>query len=95
MKANKSLSVNLVNENILTAADYVGLKSVRKTDKSGVFPYHMGVLPGAPLLDDAYVSMECELVHSFEYEGIDEFVLKVSHTYVEESVRTRRAALTF
>ena len=44
IKENRKLSINLVSEEMLKAADYVGLVSGISTDKSDVFKYHMGEL---------------------------------------------------
>lgn len=59
IKKNKTVSVNLVNGDMLVEADYVGLVSGNNTDKSDVFEYYYGTLKGAPLIKNSPVSMEC------------------------------------
>jgi len=85
-KENKTLSINLINEKILKAADYIGMVSGKKIDKSEVFKYHMGELLNTPLIDDSYLSMECEVVDIYEHGNYDNFILKVVNTYVEEEM---------
>lgn len=55
----KKLSVNVVDESWLSQADRMGTTSGNKTDKSGAFKRTMGE-NGAPLIDDAKVSIECK-----------------------------------
>lgn len=86
IKENKTVSINLVNEAMLVEADYVGIATGSKTDKSKVFAYHMGELKNAPLIDKAYLSMECEVVDVYDHGIYDNFILKVVNTYVEEDM---------
>ena len=86
IKENMTASVNLVNEDMIVEADYVGIASGKNTDKSNVFEYHTGELKNAPLIDKSYLSMECEVIDSFEHGNYDNFILKVVHTYVEEEM---------
>lgn len=38
----KKLSVNIIDEGFLAAADYTGTVSGAKTDKSAILPFHLG-----------------------------------------------------
>lgn len=84
IKENKTVSVNLVSEDMLVEADYVGLVSGKSVDKSQVFKYHMGELKNAPIIDKSPLSMECEVVDIYDTKDYDNFILKVVHTHVEE-----------
>lgn len=84
IKENKTVSVNLVNEDMLVEADYVGIVSGESVDKSQVFKYHMGELKNVPIIDKSPLSMECELVDIYDTKDYDNFILKVVHTHVEE-----------
>ena len=86
IRANKTVSINLVNEAMLVEADYVGLVSGSKVDKSGVFEYFTGALKGAPLIKKAPITMECEVVDIYETETHDNFILKPINTYADEAV---------
>ena len=79
------LSVNIVDEAMLSKADYVGCVSGGKTDKSEVFGCSIGQ-NGAPLIDEAKLSMECTVEDIYETKGFDNFILKIDHTYAEESI---------
>lgn len=79
------LSVNIVDEAMLPKADYVGCVSGGKTDKSEVFDYSIGQ-NRAPLIDEAKLSMECTVEDIYETKGFDNFILKIDHTYAEESI---------
>lgn len=81
----RKLSVNLVSREMLTRADYVGSVSGSAVDKSAVFDYHLGD-GGTPVIDDAPVTMECEVVDTYESEGFDNFICRIAHTYADESL---------
>jgi len=84
IKENKTLSINLVNEDMLVEADYVGIVSGELIDKSQVFEYHMGELKNVPIIDKSPLSMECEVIDIYDTKDYDNFILKVIHTHVEE-----------
>lgn len=86
IKENKTASVNLINKDMILKADYVGIASGHKVDKSDVFEYYHGTLEAAPLIKDSPISMECELVDNYETDDEDNFILKVVNTYVDENV---------
>ena len=84
-KASRALSINVVDEALLKKADYVGCVSGSKTDKSEVFPYHIGE-NGAPIMDDAPVAMACTVEDIYETPGFESFICKIAATYAEQSV---------
>ena len=83
IKETNKLSINLVNEEMLKKADYVGSISGNKQDKSDVFQYHLGD-NGMPIIDSSPVVMECTVVDNYETEQFDNFILKIDNTYVQE-----------
>lgn len=85
IRDTKVLSVNVVDEAMLRKADYVGCVSGSKTDKSEVFGYSIGQ-NSAPLVNEAKISMECTVEDIYETKGFDNFILKIDHTYAEESI---------
>ena len=78
--AHSHLMVSLVQ------AHYIN-KGIRgnKTDKSEAFAWTMGE-NGAPLIDDAKVSIECEVDGNYELEHFDHFVCRILATYADETV---------
>lgn len=77
------VSVNMVNEAMLEQADYVGRTSGAKVDKSDVFAYHRGD-GGTPVIDESPLVMECKVVDNYETETFDNFICKITNTYVDE-----------
>ena len=85
IRENKKLSVNVVDASWLKEADKMGTISGNKTDKSGFFSWTMGE-NGAPLIDEAKVSIECEVDGNYELENFDNFICKILATYADETV---------
>lgn len=85
IKLTGHLSVNIVDEALLPCADYVGITSGAKVDKSKVFAWHPGEA-GTPIIEDSPLIMECEAVENYETETFDNFICKISNTYIEEDM---------
>ncbi|MDQ0205192.1 flavin reductase family protein [Pectinatus haikarae] len=94
IKENKVLSVNIVNEKLLSEASYVGKVSGSKVDKSTVFAHSIGEL-GAPLVNASPLTMECSVVDVYDTEGFESFVLKIEHTYAEESILNEEGKIDY
>ena len=69
----------------LKEADRMGTISGSKVDKSEAFAWTMGE-NGAPLIDKAKVSIECEVDGNYEWEHFDQFMCKILATYADESI---------
>ena len=85
IRENKKLSVNVVDESWLKDADRMGTVSGNKADKSEAFAWTMGE-NGAPLIDEAKVSIECEVEDNYELKTFDQFICRVLATYADEAV---------
>lgn len=83
--ATKKLSVNLVNDKMLAAADYCGIVSGNKVDKSGVFEFTEG-RNGLPVIKDSDLVMECTMVDDYKIEPFDNIVCIVDNTYVNKDM---------
>ena len=83
VKQTGKVSVNMVNEAMLERADYVGCASGAKADKSDVFVYRRGEA-GTPVIDESPLVMECEVIDNYETETFDNFICKITNTYVDE-----------
>ncbi len=83
IKETKKLSINLVNENLLPQADYVGSVSGNKTDKSQVFSYEIGKA-GAPVISNSPLTLECSVVDIYETPNFESFICTIDNTYVDE-----------
>ncbi len=85
IRQNNRLSVNIVDENILPQADYVGINSGINVDKSDVFVYTLSE-NNTPLIDASPLTMDCLVVDNYETDNFDNFVCTIENTFVEESM---------
>ena len=83
IKASGKLSVNIVDEGMLSEADYVGSLSGAKADKSKVFEYELGEA-STPIVSKAPLTMECSVVDICNTPGFESFICTIDNTYVEE-----------
>lgn len=86
IKENKTLSINIPSEGMVIEADYVGLVSGAKADKSQVFESFYGELKGAPMIKNAPITMECEVVDILDMPNHDVFLVRPKNTYCDEEV---------
>lgn len=84
--ANRTFSVNIPSQKMVVEADYVGLVSGKKTDKSEVFEVFYGQLESAPMIAACPVCMECQLERVVDFETHDLFVGKIVETYADPEV---------
>ena len=94
IRENKKLSVNVVDASWLKAADRMGTISGSKADKSEAFAWTMGE-HGTPLIDDAKVSIECEVDGNYELEHFDHFVCRILATYADEGVLNEKGKIDY
>ena len=91
---SKALSVNVVDESWLAKADLMGTTSGHKEDKSEAFAYTAGG-NGAPLIDDAKVSIECEVDGNYELEKFDNFVCKIVAVHADEAILNDKGKIDY
>jgi flavin reductase (DIM6/NTAB) family NADH-FMN oxidoreductase RutF len=84
IKENQSFSVCLPSEEMIAAVDYCGIKSGKKTDKSGIFDLFYGELKTAPMIKVCPLNMECKLVETVEGGSNEIFIGQIIGTYTEE-----------
>jgi flavin reductase (DIM6/NTAB) family NADH-FMN oxidoreductase RutF len=88
IKENKTFSVCLPSEYMVTKTDYCGIVSGKKIDKSTIFDLFYGELRTAPMIRDCPLSVECTLVETVE-SGMNEiFIGEIAGTYTEERFLT-------
>lgn len=85
VKKNGKLSINIIDRNLLEKADYVGSVSAAKVDKSEVFEYSLGDA-GTPIINDAPLTLECEVTDSFEVDNFTNFICSISNTYCADDM---------
>ena len=94
IRENKKYSVNIVDESWLKKADRMGTISGSKVDKSDSFSWTMGE-NGAPLIDDAKVSIETKGTATMSWEHFDHFIAKILATYADESVLNEEGKIDY
>lgn len=94
IKEMGTLSVAVVDEAMLAKADYVGIVSGHRTDKSGVFAFAPGET-GAPVIEEAPVVMECRVDDVYETKGFESFICKIVAVHADESVLTAEGKIDY
>ena len=94
IKEHKSLSINIVDEAMLARADRAGCVSGNREDKSELFPWSVGE-NGAPILNEAPVSMACTVEDTYCTPGFESFICTIAATYADESVLTQDGKLNY
>lgn len=85
IKENKMFSVNIPPSTMAAAADYCGITSGRKHDKSQLFELFYGELgEGAPMIVECPMCFECRLVDIYEMPSNNLYVGEVVAAYSEE-----------
>ncbi|MDO5294212.1 MAG: flavin reductase family protein [bacterium] len=94
IKESNTLSINVVDENLLAAADQMGCISGNKEDKSEAFEYTIGE-KGTPMINDAKLTIECEVEANHETNGFDNFICTIAGTYAEESILNEAGKINY
>lgn len=82
IKESGKLSINLIDKELLPLADYCGMNSGSKVDKSKVFEY--SISNDTPLISNAPLTMETEVESIVEVGVFENMILKVKNTYTDE-----------
>lgn len=77
------LSVSLADEAMIPKLDLIGSVSGEKEDKSGVFSW-TAAENGAPVPDEAPLTLACTVVDNYETDSFDNFVCSIDATLVDE-----------
>ena len=85
IRENKKLSINIVDEGLLSRADRSGCVSGSKADKSALFDYVVDDA-GVPMISQAPVTMVCSVEDIYETKGFESFICTIDATYAEERV---------
>jgi len=91
IKDNKTFSVNIPSEDTMKAADYCGIVSGLKADKSGIFDVFYGKLKTAPMIAECPVNLECSLDKVVDNGSHEMFVGDIVSTFTEEKYLTAGA----
>ena len=72
----------------------MGTTSGNNTDKSEAFEWTAGEY-GAPLINDAKISIECEADGNYELEHFDSFICKILATYADEEILNEQGKINY
>lgn len=90
IEENRTFSVNIPSENLVTETDYCGLVSGKKKDKSAEcgFSVFYGRLKTAPLIEQCPVNLECSLVQKVELGTHVLCIGQIEEVHVDENCLT-------
>jgi flavin reductase (DIM6/NTAB) family NADH-FMN oxidoreductase RutF len=88
IKEHKVFSLNFPSVNLAAKADYCGLVSGEKIDKSNLFQVFYGKLPDAPMIKECPLNMECQLVAVVELPKNEVFIGQIVESYSEQKYLT-------
>ena len=94
IRKERKLSINIVDETMLSRADYAGMVSGTNEDKSKLFKYTIGE-EGMPIINDSPLTMECVVEDIYETESFDNFICKIANTYAKEDILDSNNKLDF
>jgi flavin reductase (DIM6/NTAB) family NADH-FMN oxidoreductase RutF len=84
----KTFSINYPKSDMIDVADYCGLVSGKKVDKSNLFELFYGHLKTAPMIKECSLSMECKLINTIELPTNYFFIGEIVMSYTEEKYLT-------
>ncbi|MEW6486693.1 MAG: flavin reductase family protein [Thermodesulfobacteriota bacterium] len=85
IQANRAFSLNIPSAALAARADYCGIVSGAKEDKSGVFTTEAGTVEGAPLIRECPLALECRLVQTLELPTHHLHVGEIVEVHAEET----------
>jgi flavin reductase (DIM6/NTAB) family NADH-FMN oxidoreductase RutF len=90
IRQNQSFSVNIPSREMVRETDYCGLISGAKTDKvkDCKFKVFYGKTPGAPLIEQCPINLECVVRHTLNMGSHTLVIGEVVETYVSEDCLT-------
>lgn len=88
IRENKTFSVNFPAVDLIEKADYCGLVSGKREDKSGLFEVYYGDLKTAPMIKECPLSLECKLYDIYEMPTSDLFIGEIESTFTEKQYLT-------
>ena len=85
IKEHETFSINIPSTNQVKEAEYCGLVSGKRTDKSRLFENFYGKLQTAPMIQECPINMECKLVKTIDFPRHEVFVGEIVETYCDET----------
>ena len=85
---NRAFSINIPGRSMVGVTDYCGLVSGRKVDKAMLFEVFYGALPGAPMITECPLNMECRLVDTVDLPSNHLFIGEIVGAYCGDEIMT-------
>ena len=82
VRENGTFSVNVPSCEIIKKADYCGIYSGRKKDKSRIFKTFYGELKTAPFIEECPINLECKALHFLDMKTHILIVGEIVETYI-------------
>lgn len=84
IREHKTFGVSIPDVGLLKAADYAGLVSGSKVDKSRLFEIFYGEVENAPMVTDCPLTMACRVVQTIELPTNEIFIGEIIESYCAE-----------
>ena len=88
IQETKTFSINFPSADMAEIADYCGIVSGKKVDKSNIFETFYGDLKTAPMIMESTLCMECKLFDIVELPTNHLFIGEIIACYTEEKYLT-------
>lgn len=89
IREHATFSVNIPPTRMVEVTDWIGMNSGASVDKSGVFESFYGVLGTAPMIRECPLNLECRLVKTVDFGGMNEiFIGEIAEVYADPDVLT-------
>lgn len=85
IEESQAFSINYPTAAMMEAADYCGIASGAKADKSDLFEVFYGGLKTAPMIAESPLCLECRLVERHEYKTNIWYVGEIVAAYADEA----------
>jgi flavin reductase (DIM6/NTAB) family NADH-FMN oxidoreductase RutF len=88
IREHQEFSVCFPHAGILAKADYCGMYSGHKVDKSSIFKTQFGALKFAPLIEEMHVGFACKVVQQIPVNGMEVFFGEIIEKFAASSCLT-------
>ncbi|MBU7045881.1 MAG: flavin reductase family protein [Theionarchaea archaeon] len=85
---NKTFSVNIPSEDLMSETNICGSRSGRDFDKGSLFDTFYGELKTAPMIHQCPINMECEVAEILDYDPNEGIIGKLVRSYVSPQCLT-------
>lgn len=97
MRSSPDFVINFVNERLLAACDYCGIRSGRDIDKFAEmkFTKSQATVVSAPLIEESPINMECKVFDVINLGSHDMFLADVVAIHVDDTLVTEEGKIDY